>query len=824
MVNKQSLLIKSNLKKSFKQIVALILLVILSSLIFNILLTISMDYSKNFDIQKNKLNCGDYLISVLNVTNVDSENEIKEVLDNEKDVHNYQIVDVVGGYGTIDFGKDSEITNYMFFESYSSATSREYDRYEIVEESNEKYDWGVYLSYLFKSSAKYNLGDTLNIELNGVSYAVKVQGFYNNATTGTINCGSIGIIIDDAKFNEITSPGKNSYLILLDTGGKQVRMFTSRIGDEIVKKCPHLILCYVASADGIGSNRNTTAKIFETILILASIIMISVLLVIIAIILSNYIKNNVVNFGILKSIGYDSKSLIWPLILEFGVLIIVSSIVGVGLSYAFLPLVNNALESQIGLPYKITFLLIPCLIVVGTLLILSTIVSYLSIRKIRKIYPINAIREDKNKKTGMRKEISLAKSKLPLNVSLGLNTCIKGIARNIIISLTFITISFMLGFSCFTYQNVIKDRDNAISLVCGQTADSALSVYKINEDNLKTTLDNKEEVLDYYLFSTYSIILKDSGFVKSYVIDSNNSYLDTKHICVDGRMPNNEFEITINKKIAKNKNIDIGDNMTFSSSDGDVEFKVVGFSQGAYYEGNDCYITREGYEKISSPTYLTYFVDLKEGTDVASFNDEISRDCSLFYTINEEKYLNSVASTYFFILMILCITIAVLSVAVTAFVLYVLFTILLENKRREHGILKSLGFTSKDIILQMELSVVLTSVVSIFIGLLLSKNGASKLFVLMLKNIGIFKFGTSTSSLLLLIAGLSLVLFVILLIAVLSRSIKKISPHQLFNREWFKKGSYSSFLFSFCSCSFFSFSLRSSSIASRSSLFGWNQW
>lgn len=783
MVNKQSLLIKSNIKKSFKQIIALILLVILSSLIFNILLTISMDYSKNFDNQCHKLNSSNYLISTFNISSVDSKNEVKEVLDNNEDVVNYQINDVVGGYGTIEFGKDSEITNYMFIESYSNATNRNYDKYEILEESNEKYDWGVYLGYLFKSSAKYNLGDDINITLNGASYSCKVQGFYNNTTTGTINCGSIGVILNDDNYNEITSAGINSYIISIDTDGKEVKMLTSKVSDEITQKCPNLMLCYAASTKGIGSNRSTTSKIFETILILASVIMITVLLAIIAIILTNYIKNNIVNFGILKATGYDSKSLILPLILEFGALVLISSIVGVGLSYAFLPLVNNALESQIGIPYKIKFLAVPFVLVISSLLVLSSIVSYFSIRKIKKIYPINAIREDKNKKNGVRKEISLEKSRLPLNASLGLNTGLKGVTRNIVISLTLLAISFMLGFSCFTYQNVVSDRQNTISLMCGQTADSSLSVYKINEDSLKTTLDNKEEVLDYYLFSTHSIVHKDFGLIKSYVIDPNTDYLDTEHICVEGKLPTLMDEVAINKKVANNKNLNIGDTMTLESDKGEFEFKVVGFTQGAYYDGNDCYITRDGYYKIAKPKYLTYFVDLKEGTNVEEFNSKISTECSLFYTLNQEKYLNSVASTYIVILMILCITVAVLSVAVTAFVLYVLFTILLENKRREHGILKSLGFTSRDIILQMELSVVPISLVSIFIGLALSKNGASKLFVLMLKNIGIFRFGNSTNTLFLLIVGASLLLFITILIVILSRSIKKISPHQLFNRE-----------------------------------------
>ena len=230
---------------------------------------------------------------------------------------------------------------------------------------------------------------------------------------------------------------------------------------------------------------------------------------------------------------------------------------------------------------------------------LFAIVSYFSVRKIKRIYPINAIRPDKNKSSGIRKEISLSKSKLPLNVSLGLNTMIKGIGRNLVISLTFIAISFMLGFSCFSYQNIIKDPDNAISLVCGQTADSALTVYKINEESLKTTLDSKEEVENYYLYSTYSVVLKNYGLIKTYVVDSNHASLDENQIIIDGRLPESENEITINKKIANKQNLNIGDNLSFTSHESDIEFKIVGFSQGAYYEGNDCYITKEGYERMS---------------------------------------------------------------------------------------------------------------------------------------------------------------------------------------------------------------------------------
>lgn len=124
-----------------------------------------------------------------------------------------------------------------------------------------------------------------------------------------------------------------------------------------------------------------------------------------------------------------------------------------------------------------------------------------------------------------------------------------------------------------------------------------------------------------------------------------------------------------------------------------------------------------------------------------------------------------------------------MSIIIASFVLYVLISLLLENKRRENGILKALGFVTKEIVYQVELSIIPISIIATVIGLLVSRKGSGNLVTMLIQDIGIFRFGEATNFIYLFISGLGLIIFTILFIMILSRPIKKISPHELFNRE-----------------------------------------
>ena len=77
-----------------------------------------------------------------------------------------------------------------------------------------------------------------------------------------------------------------------------------------------------------------------------------------------------------------------------------------------------------------------------------------------------------------------------------------------------------------------------------------------------------------------------------------------------------------------------------------------------------------------------------------------------------------------------------LSVVIIAFVLYLLVRTMLNNKKRDYGILKSLGFTTRQLILQTSLSFMPAIIISAAVGLTIGCISINKLLSLFFCTLG----------------------------------------------------------------------------------------
>lgn len=152
-------------------------------------------------------------------------------------------------------------------------------------------------------------------------------------------------------------------------------------------------------------------------------------------------------------------------------------------------------------------------------------------------------------------------------------------------------------------------------------------------------------------------------------------------------------------------------------------------------------------------------------------------------TINIDSMIDGTASVYVSLMAIIVIAILVLSAIITAFVLYLLVRTILNNKQRDYGILKSLGFTTGQLILQTALSFMPTIIVSAIIGLTVCSLIINPLTALFLSGIGIVKCTFTVPAGFVIISGIALVLFTFVTLCLLSLKIRKIAPKSLLTGE-----------------------------------------
>lgn len=772
-------LVKANIRYSKYQIIAIAILIILASMLINTSLFLFFNYNDSFVSEKARLNGED-----IDFLYIDSETTVKndvisEVLSECSEVSQFEIDNVVSNNGTIQYNKGKLFTKVTYM-SFDRAEKKEIGKYEILEDNGGE---GAYLSYLFKVDGGYKVGDEITVTLGTVTESFPVAGFYNNVDTGTINCTDIVVLLTDNYYDKVSASGENAYRIsALVYEPDNADVIESEIGHRICDKVSSLIPMRSSSAIRLQRSRYITSTMLQAIISVASVLIITVLLAIISITLANYVRNNMRNLGTLKSLGYKSLNIILTIVAEFSIITIIMSAIGVVISYLILPSLSTALECQVGIPYQVRFMLPEAIASIAICTFFGAASSFVPALKIKNIAPILAIRDADNKKNLKRTVFPLEQTKLGLNTALALKNWLTAKARNLILLFSITGISFLLGFSCFVYQNIVIDSSEVFGLVFGNVADSVISVYTYNEDELVAEFEKNQDIDRYYMYTVGNVTPVGLPKMYSYIFD-DEAFIDESRICVDGHLPQNESQIAINCAYSRKSNLNLGDSLDFSVGDEVKQYTVCGLTQGAASSGFDCYLLRKGASEIAPLKNVNYYVDLKGEQSIDDFNDSIASKCNLIYASNYKEMTETSSSSYMNILALSSIIVTFVSVMIAGFVLYVLVSVYLSNKKREHGILKSLGFVTGNIIYQTVASIMPTCIIATFAGLLLARKGASRILIMALEKMGIFKFGTPIESYLIIIVGVCTVVFTAAYTVLLSSKVRNITPHQLFNNE-----------------------------------------
>ena len=532
--------------------------------------------------------------------------------------------------------------------------------------------------------------------------------------------------------------------------------------------------CY----DIVSQSRYISQMICSGIISAMAFFVLLIALVVIVSNIVNYIQVNIKNLGALKAVGYTSNQIVCSLLLQFSGLTVISALVGAALSYALFPAINSMMISQTGIPYAIGFLPLPLLI---ALLILSGAVAvsvWLSARRIKKIEPIVALRSGIQTHNFKRNPVPLEKTKAPLNLALALKTTLSGVKHNVTVCITMLVLSLVVVFSGLMTENIIVDMTPFVNLIVGETADSCINMNIDTEQEFLSEIKSDGRVEKIYLYNSLNVSHNGGAELMATLCD-DFSKANNQSVVFKGRFPKYDNEIAIAAKYAKSNGFKVGDEIEITVNGKTEKYLISGFTQITNNLGRDCLLTRQGYERLGELSALTYYLNLADGVDVNAFNEEYKVKDGINGVINVDEVTRSMGSVYVSLITIIVIAILVISVIIVAFVLYLLVRTMLTNKKRDYGILKSLGFTTKQLILQTALSFMPAIIISTVIGVIISCLTINPLLSLFLSSLGIVKCTFNIPILFSVFAGFGLILLSFGIACLLSLKIKRIAPRNL---------------------------------------------
>lgn len=776
-MRKLLIIARSNMRKAKGQTVAIVALVLLAALLLNLWLMLSLDYKANFDRYHDKLNAEHVTLAVDGDTD-EVRDFLTQTLDGDKSVSQYRLDSCLNMTGTFAYN-GGQMNGWFVFLQKDAAFTRSIGKAEIVEEGNATS--GIYIPMLYKSD-DVQVGKKFTLTIGSYPVDYTICGFLNSAMMGSHNCTLTEVILTQDKYEELAGLGYayKATLCSIRLNDKSENLnFEANLKTAVSERFPNVLMagnCY----DVVAQARYISQGICSTIMMAMAFFVLLIAIVVIVSNIINYIQVNMRNLGALKAVGYTSRQLVCALLLQFLGLTLLTAVVGAALSYAVFPAINSMMIAQTGIPYAIRFLPLPLFI---SILILGGTVAlavWLAARRIKRIEPIVALRSGVQTHNFKRNFVPLERTKAPLNLALALKTTLSGVKHNLTVCITMLVLSLIVVFSGVMTENVIADFTPFLNLIVGETADSCINVQAEAESELLQTANADGRVEKIYLYNSLNVS-HVGGVELMATLSDDFSMANNQSVIYKGRFPKYENEIAVAAKYAKENGFKVGDEIEITANGKTEKYIISGLTQITNNLGRDCLLTRQGYERLGELTNASYYINLVDGTDIDAFNEEMQKklEGKVNTVINVETTLESASTVYVLLITFIVVAILVLSAIIIAFVLFLLVRTMLNNKMKDYGIMKSLGFTTRQLVLQTALSFMPAVIISTVVGLVISCLVINPLLSLFFSTLGIVKCTFKIPVIFTIVAGVGLISFAFAFACLLSLKVKKIAPRNL---------------------------------------------
>lgn len=778
-MKKSILFAGSNIRRSKGQTAAVAVLAVLAAVMLNLWLMLATDYKQNFDRCHDRLNA-EHAIVVISDEGKGVRDCLAETAEKDGRTVEYSIEDAMLMVGSIPYNDGEINSNFVFLEK-QAALNRSVGKIEMVEDSS--CTSGIYLPLLYKTG-DVAVGKPVRISLSGAEMEFNVCGFFNSAVAGTHNCNMVEMILTEDAYKSLEETG-----YAYDAAICSVRIADKKESEDYAAMLSSAVAAKYPGSFGISTSYAlvTTSRYVSQMICSAVISAMAFLVLLIALIVMasnivNYIQENMRDLGALKAIGYTSRQLIGALIIQFLGIWVIAAVIGIGVTYCLFPGVNAMMIAQTGIPYKMHFLPLPALI---TLVLLGGAVClavWLACRRIRRIDPIAALRRGVQTHSFKRNFVPLKKTKAPLNLALALKTMLSGMKQNVTVCVTMLVLSLIAVFSGVMIENIIMDSGSFINIIVGETADSCISIQADGEEEFLRAMETDERVEKVYLYDSFSVYHEGGAELMATICDDFGQ-VNNPGVCFEGRFPIYENEAAIAKKYAGENKLKIGDEITLEAGGQKADYIITGYTQVTNNLGKDCLLTRQGYARLGELHTLNYYLNLREGVDCAEFNEDVSAQIAVNVTVDIASVIEGAVKVYISLMRAIVIAVLFLSLVIIVFVLYLLIRNLLSAKKRDYGILKALGYTTGQLILQTALSFMPTVILSTAAGIVMSCFVINPLLSVFMSGIGIVKCSFVIPAGFNIAAGAGLVLASFLFACLMSLRIRKIVPRELLAGE-----------------------------------------
>lgn len=760
-------LAKNSFKKNLKTLLSFSIILLLSSMLFSSALTINNNFSKEYDKSFNELNTANTFFTIPKIEYSSS------ILENIKNIDCVNDTTIRKGIKLTIPVKMQDTTQDQETIFYDLTDNGKISKYDVVERSNTHQSNYIYLSNYTYANSTLKLNDNFTFKYADKNYSFPVSGIIHEMQYGNYSSEILGQFLSRSAYDQLLENNEDKEVITI--------LIKSNNSYEAYQKISKLlnnqqITILNRNYDEQSKNsRLAIHNILVTILSVFSFVILIISLLVSKFKIENSIDEDMSNLGVLKALGYTSKEIMFASILPYILSTLLFSIIGVSLSYLITPTLANIIEIQTGFIWQVKGDLFSNSIVTIVNILLVTIFTFFAIRKIKRLDPINAIRGIEENRV-VKNHFELDKTNVSIGFNLALKNYVNSKSQNRLLGIVLFFVTFIASFVGILFYNVNLYPKNFVDTLVEEYPNVAI----LTSSNIKVATSKINGVKNVIYYDENGSITFKDNFIKTFVADDYKNIQND--ICYEGRNPQNKNEIAVGSKIKEQYNIKLNDYLEIGKNGHQKKYKVVGFIQSVNNSGEAFELTLTGYKKLDvnySPRTLYVYLNNQVSAEEFIKYAEQNLDENIVTTINYDKSMEAAMDMYISLVSIICIVILVITILLIYLILYVLISSIITKKRQELGILKSLGYQNRQLILEMIGGFLPSVVGGTVVGLIISKLFMSHIYKILFKAVGAYKISFSYPMIVFLIVVIFLTISTFLIASLIAKKIKKISVYSL---------------------------------------------
>lgn len=670
--------------------------------------------------------------------------------------------------------------DYRLFEYTPSDNMRLIDSYYAINRELSKGE--IYIPYLFKDEYKLAVGENVDFVFGTKKMSFKIVGFIEDPVSGGAMDSSKYLFISSADYNTFSELGSDKVY-------EQIQMRVHFSSYDIVS-ASNIGKKFMDEYGANVSFSKTYSIMKNTILTLPNICLIVVItfaafLCIITITILRYailatIEVEYLNIGIVKALGFTPIMVRISMTGQYALLAFVSSILSLIAGAVITPVIGRIMLQSSGLYFSGSLSITVGLLILLALVIIISLVSYVTSWRTKKLTPIRAIANGLSPiYFSSRLNVKLERIRfLPFNIRMSLKQVVSKSKRYILL----ITISAMLSFSLIFSLGLMNlfNSEKAINMLGMETPDIEIDTSTKSEVATLITNIKNDYAVEWTTLRCWRQLEIDGE--QTIVLIKDDFETTGELMNVKGRHPKNDNEVAISNLLKTRYGKDIGQYLSIKDKNGNThQFIITGVFQTVEEGGILARITEDGMKVLEPKFELNEgYIKLKDHSNV----DNVIREMKSRYTgyeeiSNERKQSLEQINTIKAVFGAISKLVFALTIIIIGFITLLVMKITIYSETNEMGIYKALGFSSARIRLQLILRFVIITLLGGLIGAILEAFIGSKVFSMALGFVGIARINIDFDLLITLIS-IGIICVIALLSAYASSgNTKKLSAYTL---------------------------------------------